>query len=80
MLDVSTRVVEAISAELAVDPVDLPPLYESVDPDALDALAREGTVIEFTHAGYDVRIVDGAVVTAVRTPTPAGVTHSAVDW
>ncbi|WP_254545903.1 HalOD1 output domain-containing protein [Halomarina pelagica] len=68
MSDVSTDVVEAISAELAIDPLRLPPLYESIDPDAIDSLARDGVFIEFTHAGCDVRIVDGIVSATARIP------------
>lgn len=34
----SMAVVEAVAAVKGVDPVDLPPLYLDVDPDALDKL------------------------------------------
>ncbi|QLG62935.1 HalOD1 output domain-containing protein [Halorarum salinum] len=60
----STRVVEAVAEFRDVDPAELPPLYDVVDPDALDALfdstgtsssRREGTV-EFVYAGIFVRV------------------------
>ena len=35
---VSLDVVRAVSERAGIDPVDLPPLYERVDPDALDDL------------------------------------------
>lgn len=34
----SVAVIEAIAATTGVDPMDVPPLYEVVDPDALDDL------------------------------------------
>lgn len=60
----STQVVEAVAEFRDVDTVELPPLYDVVDPDALDALfdstetnssRREGTV-EFVYAGVSVRV------------------------
>lgn len=57
----SQRVVEAVADAKDVDPLDLEvPLYEAVDPDALDSLFRasddlEG-VIEFTYYDYQVRV------------------------
>ena len=63
-------IVAAVSAERGVDPVDLPPLYERVDPDALDALfastpVREGNLsgsVSFEYASCTVEVsADGAV-------------------
>jgi len=34
----SIRVVETVAAALEADPADVGPLYETIDPDALDAL------------------------------------------
>lgn len=66
----STRVVDAVAEVRDVDVADLPPLYDVVDPDALDALfdstgtvasRREGTV-EFVYTGLHVRVdASGAV-------------------
>ncbi|MFC6835007.1 HalOD1 output domain-containing protein [Halomarina ordinaria] len=66
MFDSTTSVVEAVAKELAVDPTSLPPLYETVDPDALDSLATTGITVRFTHAGCDVHIEDGIVTTETR--------------
>lgn len=60
---VSDRVVDAVARAAETDPLSLtPPLYEAVDPDALDELCRhsdfEGTVT-FDYLGYRVA-VDGA--------------------
>lgn len=40
------------------DPIDLPPLYDSVDPDALDRLAESST-IQFEYAGYNITVDSG---------------------
>ena len=63
---------EAVVARIAncegVDPLELPPLYESIDADAIDALVRTAEAndsalqIEFTYHGYQVTISDGGVV------------------
>lgn len=45
------------------DVVELPPLYESVDPEALAALAGS-TAIRFTYSGYEITVADGTVTVA----------------
>ena len=40
--NVSERVVAAVAAARDEDPLDLPPLYEAIDPDALDQLFGRG--------------------------------------
>lgn len=57
---ISYDVVEEIARATGGDPVDLAPLYETVDPDALDALCEIGFDghLTFQHAGCWV-IVDG---------------------
>ncbi|WP_339104716.1 HalOD1 output domain-containing protein [Haloterrigena salinisoli] len=84
--DISIAVVTAIASERGVEPTELPPLYESLDPDALDALfaptrtggPRRGR-LEFTYAGHEVVVecgsdleisVDGTSTTA--EPVSAG--------
>lgn len=65
----SKEVIRVLSEKTGIDPVELSPLYESVDPDALDALftpdSREpvlGTAT-FEHADHEVTIsYDGEVV------------------
>lgn len=59
----SVAVVHAVAAHRTVDPIELPPLYEWVDPDALDALfeptraggPRRGR-LEFTYDGHAVAV------------------------
>lgn len=57
----STTVIEAISAVSDGDATDLPPLYDSVDPNALNALFDSGEAhsdqpisVSFTYLGYKV--------------------------
>lgn len=58
----SQSVVAAVAAETGTDPLTLEPLYEVLDPDALDALfdaneseaASAVTRVEFTYAGCEV--------------------------
>lgn len=59
----STAVVEAVSETAGADPTALPPLYEVIDPDALDRLLdpssrtrHPSTTVEFVYYGYVVTI------------------------
>lgn len=60
----SHQVVEAIAEQEGVSPIELtPPLFQVIDPDALDALGQDNVdsrssnvVIEFSYLGYDVRV------------------------
>lgn len=48
-------IVEKISEIKDQDPLDLPPLYNSVDPDALDQLANSNKV-QFEYIGHEITI------------------------
>jgi len=55
----SDTVIDAVAAATDTDPLDLSPLYEVVDPDALDCLFRcddrpAAGRLEFTIEGCDV--------------------------
>lgn len=61
---VSETIVRRIAAEKDVDPLDLPPLFETVEPDALDQLVRSldggsDSSVRLDYAGYRV-VVSGA--------------------
>lgn len=74
----SRRVVREVAEATDSDPSDLPPLYEVVDPDALDGLFRprtaasettdtgvagSGPVVRFSYAGREVSVRrDGVTV------------------
>lgn len=67
----SAAVVRAVAEHEGIDPVAVdPPLYDAVDPDALNALlassgAANGTGISvsFSYAGHEIHVSDGCVVT-----------------
>ncbi|MFC6824061.1 HalOD1 output domain-containing protein [Halopelagius fulvigenes] len=57
---VTERILISVADREGTDVLSMPPLYESVDPDALEQLVAFGGVAEisFTYLGYDVT-VDG---------------------
>lgn len=56
---VSEVVVTAVAVAEGTAPTALPPLYEAIDPDALDTVAGSETVeVTFEYAGYEIQ-VDG---------------------
>lgn len=68
----SLAVVERVANCERVRPTDLVPLYETIDPDALDGLVdhrdRNAAAlrIEFTYHGYDVTVTGDGVVHLAR--------------
>ncbi len=67
---ISHRVVEAVADETETDPIELEPLYHSIDPDSLDRLftgispdaARPCGRFSFDYAGHRVHVDrDGSV-------------------
>ncbi|WP_080508297.1 HalOD1 output domain-containing protein [Haloparvum sedimenti] len=79
------RVTRRVAEETDVDALDLPPLFDAVDPDALNALvaSMETGEITFAYAGRSVTVTaDGAVRVAhdIRSPSGAvgGVAESQV--
>jgi len=68
---VSQRVVETVAEAEGVPPTELsPPLYEVVDPDALDRLfaapSRSDSRVVFSYKNYEVT-VDGEGLVSVST-------------
>ncbi|WP_436345552.1 HalOD1 output domain-containing protein [Natronorubrum sp. FCH18a] len=52
-------VVSAVAEVEGADPVELPPLYEAIDPEALNDLLTsrpEPVTVSFQYAGYDVDV------------------------
>lgn len=70
---VSQQVVKAVADAKGVDPLDLPPLYDSIDPDALDALFSNADAstsmpeLQFRVAGCEVLVRGDGVVTITHT-------------
>ena len=70
---VSTQILNEVAAIDGTDPVDLPPLFDAIDPDALESVFeptmngnRRIGRIEFTYAGYEISVEhDGETVVTV---------------
>lgn len=58
------RVVRVVADEAEVDPLDLPPLYNTIDTDALDAVVETVPTgsVQFRYADYFVTVYgDGSI-------------------
>lgn len=66
----SQAIIEAVAEEEAVDPLKLDPLYDVIDPDALDDLFQSESIcrVLFEYNGYEVEVTAGGNVT-LRTAT-----------
>ncbi|WP_222913838.1 HalOD1 output domain-containing protein [Natrinema sp. SYSU A 869] len=54
-----TKIVKRVSEMEETDPLDLPPLYNSIDPEALNQLADSN--IRFEYTGYNIEIENGTI-------------------
>ncbi|QSW97871.1 HalOD1 output domain-containing protein [Haloterrigena alkaliphila] len=60
----SLELIEQVASLEETDPMALPPLYDAIDPEALDSLCRSSAsdgamtepTVHFTYCGYDVRV------------------------
>ena len=77
MENISTRVIREIAGREGIDPIDVtPPLYEVIDPEALDSLFHPGAssntsngTIRFSYSGYRVTVQStGHISIAPETP------------
>lgn len=68
---ISTTVVTAVARAASVDPTEMPPLFQYIDPDALDKLvgqdvgtgSRFSGYVTFDYASYSVTVhSDGEIV------------------
>jgi len=69
--DPALATVEALAVARNCEPTDCPPLYDAVDPDALNALF-DGTQppaveVSFTYAQFDVTVAGTGTVTVRPT-------------
>ena len=74
----SVEIVRAVATETGEDPAALAPLYEYIDPDALESLFaptngtdRRGGTIEFTYDGHQVSVTFGEQCSITVTGTDA---------
>lgn len=68
----SQAVVRAVAAETGRDPLELRPLYEVVDPDALNSLVSSAEsaaapTVEFRYAGCTVSVTGSDGIEVVQT-------------
>lgn len=59
--DLVTTIIQETGEVTGEDPSELPPLYESVDPDALEAIEKDVECVRFTYADCEIVIKDGDV-------------------
>lgn len=72
----SGAVVSAVAAAAGVDETELPPLFHTIDPDALDSLFDSGHggaldaqpegVVSFRYYGFDVQVSSDGTVDVER--------------
>lgn len=70
---VTGQVVQEVASAMNAEPLELPPLYEAIDPDALEGLVETMTdgEVSFTYRGHKVTVShDGTV--DVDEPTTRG--------
>ncbi len=64
-------VIDAVADKKGVDATDLPPLDQSIDPDALERLFDRDNasgMVSFEYAGTTVRVFDNGVVVVNEWP------------
>ncbi|NHN48424.1 hypothetical protein G9464_12585 [Halostella sp. JP-L12] len=85
---VSQTVVLAVADATGDDPLELPPLFDTVDPDALDKLfadridgtERLGGRFEFAYAGCEVSVhADGTVDVVPVAEETAGAARAVIS-
>ncbi|WP_290809998.1 HalOD1 output domain-containing protein [Halovivax sp.] len=73
--EITLAIVEMVADRKGVDPIELPPLYEVADPDALERVLAESETealsIQFGYAGYRVRIESAEETIIVVEPASA---------
>lgn len=68
------KVVQEVAEAAGLEPLELPPLAESIDPDALDALFRHHSLpgslqVSFTHNEQRIRILSSGRILVGETGT-----------
>lgn len=65
---VAENVVQSVAASAKTDPVELPPLYDAIEPDALDAMVHRMSNGEvcFSYAGHKVTVRNDGTVNVME--------------
>ena len=78
----SMAVIATLADVMGVDPVELDPLYSTIDPEALDSLVRvrnrtSGDIrVSFTHENHAITVHSYGLVTIAPKRGPAAKTHN----
>lgn len=78
----SEQVVETVANHSNTDALDLPPLFDTLDPDSLDTLIRGMTdgKVSFDYAGYHVTVNShGTIEVDEQLPSGSTVTEAAAE-
>ncbi|MBX0297208.1 HalOD1 output domain-containing protein [Haloarcula nitratireducens] len=67
----SERIVQRIATTTNSDVTELPPLHDSINPDALETTVEEmsGGAISFRYAGHEVTVVQDGTISLEEQPT-----------
>lgn len=79
---VSEQVVQTVANRSTTGALDLPPLFDTLDPDALDTLIQEMDEgeVSFDYAGYNITVnTQGVVEVDERRSSRNTVTEAASD-
>lgn len=74
----AVAVVSVLATVLGRDPLELPPLYRALEPEALAGIATDSvtgsarTVTTFQYLGFDVTVTSGGTIEAVPSDTGRG--------
>lgn len=78
----SERVIQTVASQSNTDALDLPPLFDTLDPDFLDTLIREMNEgeVSFSYAGFNITVnTDGVVNTAEQLSSDDTAKETACD-
>lgn len=79
---VSEQVVQSVANQANTDSLELPPLFDTLDPDSLDALIRvmDKGEVSFDYAGYNITVTSqGAIEIDEQLPAESTVTEAVDD-
>ena len=77
----SEQVVQTVANQSDTDALDLPPLFNTLDPDSLDTLIREMDegMVSFDYAGYNISVNTNGGVDVDAQPSIGNSVNGAVD-
>lgn len=78
----SEHIVQQVAKRAKMDPLELPPLCDAADPEAVDTLVEsmEDGHVRFSYAGYVVTVHSDETIDVAHTPgTSSGTGEAAAD-